>query len=236
MKKIFTLSLALLSSAFIYAFDYLSTLSITSYAGNNARVVVDGNRYRVSGKAITLDRLTPGQHRVQVYLPVNSFRPGRCREEDRLVYNSNVYVRPGYFVDMIINRFGRVFLDERPLNALYGWNEGWNGRDDEDRGAGGFNGRAMQASDFSRLLETIRQESYDQTRMNLVRQAVGPVLLSSSQVRQLLPLFSFESSKLDMAKYLYDYCTERDQYYTVAGCLAYSSSKDELMRYIRDQR
>lgn len=259
MKKTSTLTFTLLMAAMISVSAQSSTLSINSNLQNGVRVSIDGSRYRVSNNGITINRLEPGTHRLQVYVTSGSFKPGRGNDGGRLIYNGNLYVRPRHYVDVTINRFGRVFIDQRPLDNLYDWsdhrwdNEPWNnGRwDNDDRdndrwdndrwdndrwNNGRNNGRPMNAATFQRFLESVRNESFDNTRINIARQVIGANRISTEQLRQLLPLFSFEENKLEVAKYAYAYTTDPNNYFSVADSFGFSTSKDELMRYIRDQR
>ena len=44
--------------------------------------------------------------------------------------------------------------------------------------------------------------------------------------------FGFEETKLEFAKYAYDFCTEKNKYYMVGDKFSFSSSKDELNEYL----
>jgi hypothetical protein len=61
-------------------------------------------------------------------------------------------------------------------------------------------------------------------------------MFSAQQARELVSLFTYESSKLEMAKYIYRYTTDKNNYITVYDVFTYSSSKDELSRFIREYR
>ena len=47
-----------------------------------------------------------------------------------------------------------------------------------------------------------------------------------------MQLFTFEASKLDYAKYAYDYCWEKNNYYQVNDAFEFESSIEELDAYI----
>ena len=52
--------------------------------------------------------------------------------------------------------------------------------------------------------------------------------MTANQIRGLCKEFSYESNKLDFAKYAFEYCYDRYRYYIVGQALTYSSSVDEL--------
>jgi hypothetical protein len=49
----------------------------------------------------------------------------------------------------------------------------------------------------------------------------------------ILQLFTFEDNKLELAKFAYDYCIDRENYYRVNDVFTFSSSKDELSRFLQ---
>lgn len=56
------------------------------------------------------------------------------------------------------------------------------------------------------------------------------------QVKELLALFSYEDSKLELAKYAYDYTVDKGNYFMVNEAFSYSSSKESLMDYIKNRK
>ena len=57
--------------------------------------------------------------------------------------------------------------------------------------------------------------------------------MSASQIANICKLFSFESNKLDFAKYAYGYCVDRNRYYLINEAFSYESSKRELDEFIK---
>jgi len=55
---------------------------------------------------------------------------------------------------------------------------------------------------------------------------------SSQQIASIVSLFSFASSQVDVAKYAFDYCIDRDNYFRVINVLGFDSSKREVRDYI----
>lgn len=111
-----------------------------------------------------------------------------------------------------------------------GYNGGYNG---------GNNGgwyppvyQGMSAADFERLKNSVSAQSFDSNRLTVAEQGVAMNHLTSDQVLQLMNLFSFESTKLDFAKYAYGKTIDRNNYYVVNSGFGYSSSVDELAAYI----
>lgn len=246
MKQTFTLLIAVLISVSSFAYPFFSKLTISSSSNAQLRVMVDGNRYNANNNSISVNNLQQGYHSVKVYQRTRGGRPSSLFNNGayRLLYSANVYVKPQYHVDITINRFGKAFIDEQPVSAGYygdddggddwsdnNWNDdNWNNNNDYS-----YN-RAMNAASFDRLKETLKNESFDNTRLNIAKQVMSGNYFTTVQVKEIIQLFSFENSKLDIAKHAYKNTIDKGNYFTVADCFTFSNNKDELMRYIREYR
>ncbi len=91
---------------------------------------------------------------------------------------------------------------------------------------------AMRKNDFMAAKQTIENESFDESRVNTAKSIISSNCLTSDQVLELCQLFSFEQSKLDVAKCAYGKTVDQNNYFKVVNAFTFSSSKDELNRYI----
>ena len=173
MKNIFTLLLATVSvSAFAYNGG---KLTITVPSSKNIQVYVDGRAYQDNNNTIVLDNIQAGNHSITIYknnrnsygnngnYGRNSNRKDRRNDQGDVLYNSNVYVRPSYHVDVMINRFGKALVDEKIINNNYGDDDDWydNGYENGGYNNGGYNNgyhQAMSDYDFNQLLQKIRSQ------------------------------------------------------------------------------
>ena len=247
MKQTFTLLFAILISLSSFAYPYSSKMSISSTSNTQLRVVVDGNRYNANDNSILINNLQQGYHSVKVYQFVRNYRQsspygGTNNNNYRLVYSANVYVKPQYIVDITINRFGKAFIDEQPINTGYygdddnniqwgdnNWNDNnWNNND--------YNSRAMNVQSFANFKQSLSNESFDNTRMNIAKQVINSNYFTTAQIKEVLQSFSFENNKLEMAKYAYKNTLDKNNYFSVADNFTFSTNKDELMRYIQNYR
>ena len=93
----------------------------------------------------------------------------------------------------------------------------------------------MQQNNFNSLKAQVSARYFDSSRLTLAEQACIYNCMTADQIRDLCRLFSYESNKLTFAKYAFEYCYDRYRYYIVGQSFAYSSSVDELNRYITNQ-
>lgn len=100
-------------------------------------------------------------------------------------------------------------------------------------GQGCMNSYAMNNRDFEEVRNTLKNEGFDETRLDLAKQIASTNCLNTMQISTICKLFSFEGSKLEFAKYAYDHCTEPRNYFKVNNVFSFSSSKTELNHYIQ---
>jgi Domain of unknown function (DUF4476) len=95
--------------------------------------------------------------------------------------------------------------------------------------------RAMNDFEFNRVLASINKEWIETNKTKSATQIINTNYFTASQVKQMLQLFSFENTKLDLAKQAYSKTVDQKNYFMVNDVLSFSS-KDELARYIRSFR
>lgn len=93
----------------------------------------------------------------------------------------------------------------------------------------------MMAGDFTSALATIKKQGFDDTRLSTAKQIAGSNCLNTNQISSICKEFGFEESKLDFAKYAYEHCSEKKNYFKVNNVFSFSSSIDELNAYIQER-
>lgn len=90
----------------------------------------------------------------------------------------------------------------------------------------------LNPNDFQRAKTTISNQGFDETRATIAKQVIQSNCMSVAQVKDILTLFSFEETKLDIAKFAYIYTCDRNKYYEINSVFSFSSSVDELNAHI----
>ncbi len=90
---------------------------------------------------------------------------------------------------------------------------------------------------FQSILQSLRKEAFDQTRSQLARQILttSDKRFLSRQIQQMVECFDFESNRLELAKFAYDYVQDREMYFLVNDGLEFDASKATLSRYIQSR-
>lgn len=230
MKTIFTLLLATVFTT-AFAFDE-GRITITTAIKKDVQVYVDGRLYQEKDNMVVLNSVRPGNHTIKIYKKKQK-KNGNNRYDrnsrNELVYSSTVYVRPSYHVDVMVNRFGKALVDERALNDR---NDRWDD-DDWDRDDDRDNNRhAITDHEFDQLLQRIRNQWFG--RLGNAKDAINEHYFRTSQVRQILQLFSSESDKLELAKLSYKNIIDRHNFRQLYDLFSYRSQV-ELDRMVRKE-
>lgn len=95
---------------------------------------------------------------------------------------------------------------------------------------------AMNNANFEEAKRTIAANGFDETRLSTAKQIASSNCLNTNQIAALIKIFGFEESKLDFAKYAYDFCVDRNNYFKIANSFSFESSKTELNNYLQSMR
>lgn len=235
MKKFFTLLLSSLFSLSLLAFDG-SRLSISTVGKNmDYTIEVNGRRVAMKNNSVTLRNLPQGHHTVKIF--AQKQRNGRGHafgHRQELIYNNSVFIKRGVHLDITVNRFGKVLVDERRIDR-----NDWYYDDEEDYFDDGWDPdfrNIMNAREFEQVKASLQREWFEANRLKSAKFIVDQNNFSTAQVKELMQLFSFENHKLDLAKYAYRKTVDKRNYFQLTDALSFSSSREELMRYIRDFR
>jgi len=219
MKTIFTLLLSTIFSLASMAYDG-TRLTVTSVGNNKMFVEVDGRRYNLDRNTVSIGNIRPGTHTVRVLRELKrkggwNFGNGNRREET--VYNIKVTFRDGYHFDILVNRFGKVLIDERRIDPNSDWyddddddyydrnddqNRDWdktnnngNNRDDRDYGNNDRNNRNNRDYNDDRDNNDPRyDDNYSRAMTNI----------DFTQAKESLRREWFENTRLETAKQVID--------------------------------
>lgn len=89
-------------------------------------------------------------------------------------------------------------------------------------------------ADFNMGCRTIRSCGYDADRLRSARHFVRHNYVSAYQIADIMLMFSFESTRLEFAKYAFHRTCDVQNYGVVFDQLSFNSSRRELDCYIRD--
>lgn len=94
----------------------------------------------------------------------------------------------------------------------------------------------MTDMDFRNAKSSISSKSFEDTKLSVAKQITEANCLKSLQVKEVMELFSFESTRLEFAKFAWDFTFDRKNYFKVNDAFTFESSVDDLNNYIQDRK
>ena len=249
--KTFTTTLALVLTAMVtMAFQRGSQLTVEVLGHRpNSMIVINGQQYNSLQNVVHLDGLMPGQYPIQVLRPTHWGNNG-------VVFSGTIQVPNRSSVRAVITR-NRMKVDARPLAHNHGgsyWDGNGHGHGTthipNPNGNGGFVSTlphhqpvvepvvcppafiGMHPNAFADALEVIRSQTFDSDQVRVAKQIIRTNRVSSQQVAEIMRLMSFESSRLEIAKFGYAFVADPANFYIVNDVFWFSSSVRELDRFI----
>lgn len=225
----------------------MSEFMLTNLGESRIYVVFSGDLFYPERSGVEIFGIAPGRHRLDVYRYLRDSR-GYHTKRAVLVYSGFVTFGIRERVTSQLTPDGRFSITGRiplKLSSPYKSNSGYNshgygsngynsyGSGGYSTGHNGYYGNAVfSAGELRDLLGVLREASFEQTRLLIAREAIASRVVTSEQVYMIMLAFTFESTKLEFARWAYSRTADKSSYYLVNRAFSFESSKRELARYI----
>lgn len=227
MKKIITI-VALLAASSISKANHLSSiLSIRNFDGAFISVTLDQSCLTEPSRQFVLNDVDPGNH----YLQVKRFIFHPVHPRYQTIYRGYVFVSQSANIDAIITHshqfkiigISPLFTEPVVFEAPY-YQQVQNNYQPCNY--------AVSNYDLNLMIKNIERRSFESTKMQLAKQFIDNNYFSSRQIAEMLHVLTFESSKLELAKYAFRRTVDRNNYFVVNDEFTFESSISELSDYI----
>lgn len=202
-----------------------SEFSLRLFDNSTFTLVFDEEIFNSITGSISFQNVSPGKH----YLRVEKIRispHGTIIGLPRIIYEGMIHIRSGREIYAMIDNFGRYIIEEE-----YSLHDNY-----PPVAPPVYIPPYMNDNDFSMLKNTIDRLSFESSKSELARQAAASNILTSFQVYEIMELFTFESTKVDFAKFAFHKVYDKNNYYLVNNAFTFSSSISELDRYMNGMR
>lgn len=242
MKKLFIL-FAIISYSIISYSQFSSDLIVYSPMGKYFSLYINNSKVNnFASNKVIVENLQAGNYDISI-----DFRNNHIPSINRTIFikensvttclikknRNNRYILKidnPIFYDQI-NNYNNNFDDNYNNNNDNGnYNQNPNSNPVVSRGI--FCDFPMDDVSFSSALATINKQAFDSDKMIIAKQIANSGCLLVSQIKQIVSLFTFESSKLDFAKYAYTHSYDPQNYYSINDAFTFSSSIKKLYEYI----
>jgi hypothetical protein len=101
----------------------------------------------------------------------------------------------------------------------------------------GYNGPVgcpwpMNSEEFQSVRHSISSKTFEDSKLQIAKQVLASNCLTCNQVKDIMLMFTFESSRLDFAKFAYGRTFDIGNYYRLNDAFTFESSIDELNEFI----
>lgn len=225
-------------SLLLFAQQPKSNLTISSTSNNNIRITLNGYKYTLQDRSTTFQALQPGNYPLVIYQWKNSWRGGGQYEK---VYDANIRLNPGKHLEITVMRFGKTSWDEANIEA-----DNWadrtnnpypdddNRNRDRDRDNRNYEPTVYKtdANQFAIIKRAVNNEIFDDEKLKMAKVSMKEASLSINQIKELMNLFISDDRKLDLAKFAYDKCWEKNIYFSLSESLTFNANKKALIDFI----
>ena len=89
----------------------------------------------------------------------------------------------------------------------------------------------MTGQEVDRLVQIMRSRDFESTKLSIARDAVRNGSILAEDLKRVLQQFDHESTRVEFAKYAYDYVCDKEHFYYIYDLFRFDSSVQELERY-----
>ena len=94
----------------------------------------------------------------------------------------------------------------------------------------------LTESRINKLKTKVAAKGTDTEKMKLLEESLKGDKISTFQVSVIMDWFSFESSKVEFAKWAYNMTTDKEFYPDLAGKFSFKDSQDELDKFLKSRK
>lgn len=232
---------------FIYMIAVMIGLSLSSFANpfmNSALELnvnepgmyafeINGRFYNSRTGSVTLQNIPAGQYNVKIFKNHQYYGQGGHRSQV-MVYQNQIYVPQNTSVFGRLDRYGmnlrevQNFPNPRyhyqPMQPQVCQPNNWHHDNYVEM---------MSPEAHQNLMRALDNASFDNTRMSIAKNALNMNAMSTQQIAMIMREFSFDSYKLEIAKYAYQSCIDQQNYYNLCSEFTFDSNARALMNSIQ---
>jgi hypothetical protein len=221
---------------------FRSKLNIRTFNDRSIIVEIDRINYNNPSREIIITDLAPGDHKIKIWTVGGQYHNyGHNTRNFRLVYNGFINIPARSKVKAVLtyqNILKVTDIDPLQINyhqecnntivqSGYGYCGNYYGNY--------YTNNNYHNNRFEELKDLVASESFDDTRLAICKEYIRTHSINSNELRELLGLITFESNRINLAKYSYRYVSDPGYFYTVYNAFTFDSSVNELINWINHQ-
>lgn len=215
-----------------------SILNLSLPANGLFAITLDENVYESNCKKFRTENLKPGMHLLKVVK--HNINNRHCFTPGRVIFNDYIYIEPSCEIFATIDRLEgfkvcKIIKLYDPFlgNCRFGCINACDHYDNYNDHQYFDNApNCMSSADFNNLKFIIQSKWFDSSKKQIAVQVIASNFLTSMQIRELLLLFDFESTRLEFAKFAYIHASDPQNFYLTYDAFDFESSVHSLNKCI----
>ena len=196
------------------AYNNYSKLELLLPSSGLYHITIDDREYDSYSNIIRINKLRQGNHRVSIVE-----EPSRNRLYYKTIYKGHVYIPYRSIVKARITKYFKLkvykMIRRKPHNT---------------------NRYCSRPSlNLPQVKASLRAASFESDKKIIAKQAISYSAVEAWQIREIIKQFSFESSRLEIAIFAFNYCIDKQNYFLINKAFSFRSSIDELNEYLASQ-
>ena len=224
MKKVLLTLYVLFRILLVEGSHLNSELILKTQTGAYFTTALNNSFYNSPVQSLHLTQIEPGRHSLRI----NEVKfNGRMHNWfEHLIYNGFIDIPAATRVTAVIDSYGRLVITNLiplipPVLVTY-----------YNYPSVSYPYGYMVPSAFENLKNIVRNQSFDSSKLKIAKQAIAANNVRTEQVLQLMDLLTFESYKLDLAKFAYQYTVDKQNYFMLYDGFTFQSSINQLAMFI----
>ena len=237
MRNKLLITILLLLIAAVISYSQNSYLQLSLFDDGNFAVTLD-NASLSPGNYAEFDNLSAGEHTLKV---------NRINDDPNLqgeiLFDGKFKIPSGTDLYAVIDEYNTFVVYKK---KKYGHNRlipsgeyvqkcgDSNGKKENDQYSTNDECRykVMKKDDFKDLKKSVNNRSFESSNSAIIKTAIDENYFTAEQIRELLGFFTFEDTKLEIAKYSYKKICDTKNFFKVYDAFDFESSITELKNYI----
>ncbi len=191
------------------------------------------------GNYAEIDMLSPGEHSLKV------IKSGVDQSaQGNVIFDGKIKIPSGTDLYAVIDEYNSFLIYKKKKYAFNrtfpagdnikkcGESGNKNNNNSNNNTSDECRYKVMKKDDFDDLKKSIGNRNFESSNIEVVKTAIDNNYFTSEQVKDLMRFFTFDDSKLEVAKYSYKKVCDQNNFFKVYDAFDFESSITELKNYI----
>lgn len=155
-----------------------------------------------------------------------------------IVYNTFIFLANNQHISAELDLSGNlVIVQTMTVNQMNWYSCVYSNSNSGSVFGNGINSQQTNANNdgFNQFLLSLDKEGFDSNKLSKSKSYIDKGSLTAQQITEISKKFSFDSNRLEWAKYAYNKCYDKANYFLIKETFAFQSNYTELEKYIDAQ-